>query len=138
MTNNKTIPNDNDVVLFLNTISDEQKRKDAFALVELMKEITKEDPKMWGASIVGFGEYHYKYESGREGDMFLTGFSPRKNNLTIYIMTGFESYHEQLLQLGTYKTGKSCLYVKKLEGIDQNILKEIITDSIQRMIDKYH
>ena len=88
---------------------------------------------MWGTSIVGFGEYHYKYASGREGDWFLTGFSPRKQNLTLYIMSGFDQYNELLKKLGKFSTGKSCLYIKKLENIDKKILKELIIKSVQHM-----
>ena len=108
----KTQPTDQRVEDFLNTIDDEQKRNDAFALLEFMKEITGEEPVMWGPGIIGFGSYHYKYASGREADWMLTGFSPRKNNLTLYIMQGFDNYEHHLTQLGKHKTGKSCLYVK--------------------------
>ncbi len=95
-----------------------------------MKEITGEEPTLWGDSIVGFGRYHYTYESGREGDWFLTGFSPRKQNLTLYIMAGFDDYDDLMNKLGKYKTGKSCLYVKKLQDIDLPILKQLIKQSV--------
>jgi hypothetical protein len=98
-----------------------------------MKEVTSTEPGMWGNSIVGFGSYHYKYESGREGEWFLTGFSPRKQNLTLYIMSGFTRYNELLKKLGKYKTGKSCLYIKKLEDIDIRILKELVTQSVDHL-----
>jgi hypothetical protein len=98
-----------------------------------MKDLTKEQPKMWGDSMVGFGSYHYKYESGREGDYFLTGFSPRKQNLTLYIITGFEDQREQLAKLGKHKTSKSCLYIKTLDDIDIKVLKKIISDSLKKM-----
>jgi len=134
---NKTVTNNEDVETFLSKIENNQKRMDAFELLKLMKDITKEIPKMWGKSIVGFGEYHYVYESGREGDMFITGFSPRKQDITIYIMTGFGKYKQKLIKLGKHRIGKSCLYIKKLENVDKGILKELITDSMHRMINKY-
>lgn len=137
MAKNKTVANNDDVETVLNEIKNDQKRIDAFELLELMKGITKERPKMWGKSIVGFGEYHYVYESGREGDMFLTGFSPRKQDITIYIMTGFGKYKKKLSKLGKHRIGKSCLYIKKLENVDKYILKGLITDSVDRMIEKY-
>ena len=137
MAKNKTVTNNEDVETFLSKIENNQKRIDAFELLELMRGITKERPKMWGKSIVGFGEYHYVYESGREGDMFITGFSPRKQDITIYIMTGFGKYKQKLIKLGKHRIGKSCLYIKKLENVDKGILKELITDSMHRMINKY-
>lgn len=138
MTKNKTVPNDQDVMGFLEAIANDHQRSDAIELLKLIKNVVNLEPKMWGDSIVGFGTYHYRYESGREGDMFLTGFSPRKNDLTIYVMTGFENCKDLLQKLGKHKIGKSCLYIKKLQNIDQEILKEIISDSVQRMISKYH
>lgn len=129
----KTQPNAASVEDFLNTVPDEEKRADAFAVLKLMKQVTKAKPKMWGSSIVGFGEYHYTYESGREGDWFLTGFSPRKQSLTLYIMSGFARYDSLMKKLGKYKTGKSCLYIKKLEDIDLVILKELITQSVNHV-----
>jgi hypothetical protein len=129
----KTKPNDQSVQRFLNAITDKQKRQDCFTILELMKQITKTEPKMWGSSIVGFGTYHYKYESGREGDWFLTGFSPHKQNLTLYIMAGFEQYDELLKALGKYKTGKSCLYINRLEDIHLPTLKKLIQQSVQHM-----
>lgn len=98
-----------------------------------MEEITGEPAKMWGDSIVGFGSYHYKYASGQEGDWMLTAFSPRKQNLTLYIMPGFERYENLMKQLGKYKTGKSCLYIKKLEDVDLEVLKELIDLSVKQM-----
>lgn len=109
MSDLKTKPSDQDVESFLNVITDEQKRADCFELLEFMTEITGEPPKMWGKSMVGFGSYHYKYDSGREGDWFLTGFSPRKQNLSIYIMAGFDKYEDIMSRLGKYNTGSSCL-----------------------------
>ena len=129
----KTKLNDGDVYAFLNSISSEKKRQDSFAILKLMQETTNAKPKMWGDSIVGFGSYHYKYASGREGDWFLTGFSPRKQNLTIYIMPGFEKYETLLNKLGRHSTGKSCLYIKKIENVDLDVLKELIEQSVQQM-----
>lgn len=126
MTELKTQVNDADVMEFLHQIEDEAKQKDALRVLEMMKEITGEPAKMWGKSIVGFGTYHYKYASGREGDWMATAFSPRKANLTIYIMPGFEKYPELMEKLGKYKTGRSCLYLKKLEDVDEKILRKLI------------
>jgi len=126
----KTKPGDQSVRAFIAAIPDTQKRNDCFTLLELMKAITKEEPEIWGGTMVGFGTYHYKYESGREGDWFLTGFSPRKHNISIYIMTGFSEYDDLMKKLGTYKTGVSCLYIKKLEDINKNVLKKIIQKSV--------
>ncbi len=133
----KTKPTKATVEGFLNTVADEAKRADCFAVMKLMEQITKEKAKMWGPSIVGFGNYHYKYESGREGDFFITGFSPRAQNLTLYIMAGFTRYDELMKKLGKYKTGKSCLYVKRLEDIDLKILKELISESVKYMKKTY-
>lgn len=107
----KTKKNDNDIVEFLNGIDNEERRKDCFKLLELFEKWTDETPKMWGQSIVGFGSYHYKYDSGREGDWFLTGFSPRKQNLTIYITAGFKEYDQIMNELGKYKIGSSLVYM---------------------------
>lgn len=133
----KTKPTDNSVEAFLNSIEDAKKREDSFAILNLMKEITQSEPKMWGSSMIGFGNYHYKYESGREGDWFLTGFSPRKQNLTLYIMAGFDRYDELMAKLGKYKTGKSCLYIKKLDDIDPEVLRELIQQSVEHVSSKY-
>ncbi|MFT4923949.1 MAG: hypothetical protein ACI8WB_000027 [Phenylobacterium sp.] len=99
-------------------------------MLDLMRSIMGEPAKMWGTSMVGFGRYHYKYASGREGDWFVTGFSPRKQNLTLYIMSGFSEYDDLMGRLGKFKTGKSCLYINKIEDIDQNVLKELIKASV--------
>jgi Domain of unknown function (DU1801) len=123
----KTKINDASVEKFLNFVEDEKKRKFAFSILELMKKITKAEPKMWGTSIIGFGTYHYKYASGREGDWMQVGFSPRKQSITLYIMSGFSRYEELLSKLGKHKTRKSCLYIKKEEDIDMNVLKELVT-----------
>ncbi|MBT8301536.1 MAG: DUF1801 domain-containing protein, partial [Maribacter sp.] len=117
---------------------DEIQRQDSVKLVDLMKEITGEDPVMWGPSIIGFGSYHYKYDSGREGDMLLTGFSPRKQNLSLYIMAGFSNYGNLMQKLGKYKTGKSCLYIKRLSEINIDVLKELIKASFDHHNNKYN
>ena len=129
----KTKVNDASVTDFLNSVQPEQKRKDSFEIMELMQRVTKEPPKMWGPSIVGFGSYHYKYESGREGDSLMLGFSPRKQNITLYILPGFERYEPLLKKLGKYSTGKSCLYIKKLSDVDQDVLKQLMTESLKFM-----
>jgi hypothetical protein len=131
----KTRPNDRSVDAFLMQVSDEKKRQACHTILDIMKQATKSEPVMWGDSIVGFGEYHYKYASGREGDWFLTGFSPRKQNLTLYIMSGFSEYEAFLNKLGKFKTGKSCLYVNKIEDIDLSTLKELIQRSVQHVVE---
>ncbi len=133
MTALKTKPNSASVTDFLNQFTDEQKRQDCSAILEIMKTASGSEPKMWGDSIVGFGSYHYRYASGREGDWFLTGFSPRKQNLTLYIMPGFDNYDSLLNKLGKHKTGKSCLYINKLEDVDRSVLRELIVKSVQKM-----
>lgn len=133
----KTKPTGQNVEQFLQGVSPEQKRRDCLALVELMAEITGSEPRMWGNNIVGFGSYHYKYASGHEGDSFLTGFSPRKQNLTLYIMPGFDRYDDLMQRLGKYTTGKSCLYVKRLADVDLPTLTELIRQSVSTMIETY-
>ena len=127
----KTKPTDQPVEQFLKGVSDEKKRQDCFTLVDLMKQVTKTEPKMWGSSIVGFGDYHYRYASGREGDSPLAGFSPRKEALTLYISGGFEQYDQLLKTLGKYKTGKACLYIKSLEDIHLPTLRKLIQQSVK-------
>ena len=129
----KTQPNDQNVEAFLNQIDNETKRQDSFTILELMKDVTGAEPVMWGDSIIGFGRYRYQYASGRKGEWFVTGFSPRKQNLTLYIMSGFDLYDEILSNLGKYKTGKSCLYVNKIEDIDLNTLRELVQKSVDHM-----
>ena len=129
----KTKPNDKSVIDFLNNVENDIKREDSFTILELMKEVTGFEPIMWGDSIVGFGTYHYKYASGREADWFLTGFSPRVQSLTIYIMDGFTEYDALLGKLGKHSTGKSCLYVKRLENINLDVLREMVEKSVAHM-----
>lgn len=122
----KTKKNNASVTAFIKQVADDQRRKDAKALLTIFKEITGKRPKMWGDSIVGYDEYHYEYASGRTGDWPMAGFSPRKSSLTIYIMPGVKKYPDLLKKLGPHKTGSSCLYLKKLEDIDMKVLKQII------------
>lgn len=129
MKENKTRPNNKSVSAFLDSIEGEEKRKDSHTLLRLFKSITHEPAIMWGESIIGFGSYHYKYDSGREGDMCITGFSPRKSNFSIYILSGFSNYPELLKRLGPHKTGKVCLYIKRLSNIDMDVLSQLIESS---------
>ncbi len=129
----KTKPTDHDVKAFLNAIPDEKRRQDCFTILNLMQQVIGVEPKMWGDSIVGFGSYHYKYASGREGDWLLTGFSPRKQYLTLYIMAGFDEYDELMSKLGKYKTGKSCLYIKQIEDVDPDTLRELVKRSAEHI-----
>lgn len=133
MAENKTQPTKLSATEFLDKIEDKQRKQDCYTISALMQEITGEPPVMWGPSIVGFDKYHYKYASGHEGDFMIAGFSPRKQNLTLYIMAGFDRYNELLVKLGKYKTGKSCLYIKSLKDIDMDVLKELITLSVYYM-----
>lgn len=130
MTELKTRPGDGDVTAFLNQITDERRRRDCFTLLELMREVTGAEPRMWGTNIVGFGERHYRYASGREGDWFITGFSPRKQNLTLYLTYGFEQHSDLLQRLGKHSVGKACLYLKRLDNVDMPALRELISRSV--------
>ena len=126
----KTRKNEASVEDFLAAIEPESKRTDSRTIVELMKKITGEEPVMWGGSIVGCGSHHYKYDSGREGDWMKVGFAPRKQQLTIYIMSGFSRFEELMAKLGKHSTGKSCLYIKKLEDVDMGVLEELMRESV--------
>jgi hypothetical protein len=125
------VPTKFSVDKFLKGIKDEQTRDDCFEIRKIMEKATKARAKMWGPAIVGFGDYHYVYESGREGDWFITGFSPRKQNLTLYMMGGFQQFDDLMKKLGKYSLGKGCLYINKLEDVDMKVLKEIITRSVK-------
>jgi len=127
----KTKINDASVGEFLKNVQNPKRREDSFEILKLMKDITNEEPKMWGDSIVGFGSYHYVYASGREGDWLQIGFSPRKQFLTVYIMDGFDKYEDLLKKLGKYKIGKSCLYINKLEDVNIPVLKELMIESVK-------
>ena len=129
----KTKPTKASVEKFLNQVPDETRREDCFKVAKIMEEITGCKPEMWGPSIVGFGSYRYKYASGREGDWPITAFSPRKQDLTLYIMPGFTQQAELMEQLGKHRTGKSCLYIKRLSDVHMPTLKKLIRDSVKRM-----
>jgi hypothetical protein len=133
----KTKATQGSVKQFIDSIDDESRRSDCRKVARLMRRVTGKAPKMWGASMVGFGTYHYKYASGREGDWFLTGFSPRKQALTLYIMAGFDGYEALMANLGKFKTGKSCLYVKRLEDIDMAVLERLVERSVRHMKETY-
>jgi len=127
MAENKTKQTKASVEAFLDSVPEEQKRKDSYTILKMMKKISGEKPTMWGTSIVGFGKIHYKYESGHEGDTCLLGFSPRKQNLTLYFMSGFDGQGKLLGRLGKHKLGKGCLYINKLTDVDLAVLEELIT-----------
>ena len=137
MSEPKTKRHDGDVNEFLDAVENPRRREDSRRVLELMRKVTGEPPKMWGSSIVGFGSYHYRYASGREGDWMITGFSPRKQNLTIYIMPGFSEFSELLARLGKHKTSKSCLYLNKLEDVDLDVLAELVRESVKVMKARY-
>ncbi|MDE0036119.1 MAG: DUF1801 domain-containing protein [Gammaproteobacteria bacterium] len=137
MSDLKTRPTASSVDAFIDTVDDEHKRADCRVLAGLMAEITGAEGVMRGSSIVGFGSYHYRYASGREGDFFEAGFSPRKRALTIYVMAGFAEYEDLLARLGKYSTGKSCLYVKRLADIDFDLLREMLIRSVAYIRAKY-
>ena len=129
----KTKPTKSSVREFLNKITDDQRRKDCNVILKLMSDITGAKPEMWGPSIIGFGRYRQKYSSGREAEWMITGFSPRKSELTLYLMGGFESSSDLMKKLGKHRTAKACLYIKKLDQIDLKILRELIEKSVARM-----
>jgi hypothetical protein len=133
----KTKPTAASVAAFIAGIKDPGQRRDAGALVKLMRGVTRKQPKMWGSSIVGFGSYHYVYASGREGDWPVVAFSPRKGNTTVYIMNGFSRYRELLRKLGKHRTSVSCLYLRSLEDVDMTLLKAIVADSVREMHRSY-
>ncbi|EPG73103.1 PF08818 domain protein [Leptospira fainei serovar Hurstbridge str. BUT 6] len=137
MAESKTKPGMESVSDFLKKINDKNVRESCTKINEIMKQVTKEKAVLWGSGMVGFGKYHYVYESGREGDMFLVGFSPRKSNITIYIMPGFEEYKDLLSKLGKCKTGKGCLYIKTIRDVNTDVLEELIRKSFHRMREKY-
>ena len=131
MAENKTQKTGVSAEEFIASVENKRRREDGLTLLEMMREITGLDPEMWGPSIIGFGDYHYKYESGREGDMFLTGFSPRKQSLSLYIMAGFASYDDLLAKLGKHRKGASCLYINKLADVDMGVLHELVRESFE-------
>lgn len=129
----KTKPNDRDVNAFLAAVEDPKRRADAQRLLALMAEATGERPVMWGDSMVGFGSYRYRTSSGWSGEWLATGFSPRKANLTVYVMTGFDGFEALLARLGKFKTAKSCLYLKRLDDVDETALRTLIAESVARL-----
>lgn len=131
MAENKTQKTTASVIDFLNTLTDEKKRQESFTLLELIAQVSGSEAKMWGPTIIGFGDMHYKYASGREGDWFPVGFSPRKQNLTLYLAGGLPQHADLLAKLGKHKTGVGCLYINKLSDINLDILKEIIAQSLK-------
>ena len=138
MASNKTVPTSQSVTEFLENIEQPQKKEDAYVILRLMEQLTGEKPVMWGPSIIGFGSYHYKYDSGREGDMLITGFSPRAQNFSLYIGAGSPKVKPLLKELGKHSTGKSCLYIKRLSDINMDVLKEIIETSHTYYKNKYN
>lgn len=132
----KTKRTKDSVLDFLAKVTDSKRREDCKVIVDLMARATKAEPEMWGSSIVGFGRYRYKYESGREMEWMLIGFSPRKSDLTLYIMGGSESFPDLMKRLGKYKTGKSCLYIRKLDDVDLKVLTKLVEKSVEKMAKK--
>ena len=137
MAENKTRATIASVTEFINAIEDRQKRADARKVAAIMRRVTGKRAKMWGSSIVGYGTYHYKYESGREGDCMITGFSPRRQALTVYILAGFRRFDTLMGKLGKYKTGKSCLYIKSLDHVNEKVLEQLIDGSVKYMRKNY-
>ena len=133
----KTTQTSKSVAGFINSVSDEIKRKDSFQIIEIMQKLTGFEPKMWGPSIVGFGKCHYKYDSGHEGDMPLAGFSPRSTAIVLYLSADFENKVELLQKLGKHKTGKVCIYIKRIDDIDVSVLKKMISNSIKHIQSRY-
>ncbi|CAH0996306.1 hypothetical protein EMA8858_02437 [Emticicia aquatica] len=137
MATNKTTETSLSVIDFINSVKDETKRNDCFSLIELLKKQTGFDPKMWGPSIVGFGSYHYKYESGREGDSLIVGFSPRATTISLYLSGSFEKREELLEKLGKHKTDKGCIHIKKLADINMEVLLQMIVNHLEYMQKMY-
>lgn len=137
MAQNKTVETIESVANFLATVTDETKKQDCINIVTIMEKVTGFKAKMWGPSIIGFGSYHYKYESGREGDAPLVGFSPRKNEISLYLSSNFENRDTLLEKFGKHKSAKACIYIKKLADIDQEILKEMIALSVKHVKSMY-
>ena len=137
MAENKTKPTKRSVTAFINGIDDKQKRADVKKVAVMMRKATGARAAMWGPGIVGYGQYHYQYASGREGDFMLTGFSPRKQALTVYIIPGFKPFDSMMKKLGKYKTGKSCLYIRRLSDVDESVLERLISASVKHMRKNY-
>ncbi len=137
MAEQKTKPTDQPVESFLDNVTDEKVRADCYAIIRLMKKVTGLQPTMWGPAIIGFGNYHYKYASGHEGDCCITGFSPRKQQITLYVLAGFPGQSDLLKKLGKHKAGKGCLYIKKLEDVNPEILESLIRQTVDFMKKKF-
>ena len=133
MAENKTVKTGASVDEFMAAVENKRRREDGLVLIEMMRDVTGLEPEMWGPSIIGFGSYHYKYDSGREGDMPLIGFSPRKQSLSLYIMSGSDEYEELMSKLGKHRTGASCLYINKLADVDMGVLRELVVQSVEWM-----
>lgn len=134
---NKTVETEASVEDYLSQISPEQKQEDCWKISDMMRRLTGHPPKMWGPSMVGFGSYHYKYESGREGDFLRTGFAARAQNISIYIMPGYQDFDDELSRLGKHKIGKSCLYIKRLSDVDEAVLEEMIAKGLRLLAETY-
>lgn len=130
MAEQKTKPTNQSVGVFLDSIADETRRTECYAILDMMKRVTKTDPKIWGSGLVGFGSYHYKYASGHEGDCFVTGFAPRKGAMTLYITAGVERFPKLLANLGKHKAGKGCLYIRKLDDVNLSVLEDLVKQSV--------
>jgi hypothetical protein len=137
MVDNKTKPSLADVTEFIDAVADDQQRADAHIICAMMARLSGEPPRLWGPSIIGFGSYHYKYDSGREGDSLRIGFSPRKGQTVLYLIDGYTGKEAQLARLGKHKLGKSCLYIKRLSDIDMAVLEEMVTETLAYMVQKY-
>ena len=137
MAEQKTKPTQQSVQDFLDNVDNEQVRDDCYTLIKLMKKVTGSEPKMWGPSIIGFGKYHYKYDSGHEGDSCLTGFSPRKQNISLYVMAGIMDHQDLLKDLGKHKAAKGCLYIKKLDDVNMSVLEKLVKRSVDTLKKKY-
>jgi hypothetical protein len=133
----KLRPNDQSVTAVLDKISDETRREECYTLVDMMKRVTGTGPRIWATGLVGFGSYHYKYESGHEGDCFVTGFASRKTALTLYITAGLERFPKLLAKLGKHKAGKGCLYIKKLDDVNLTVLEDLLSKSVEWTTAKY-
>jgi hypothetical protein len=129
----KTRPTDDDVVAYLESIEDEQRREDCFSLLELMRRVTGAGPVLWAGGIVGFGDYHFRYSSGREGDWFEAGFASRKASIAVYVMPGLEAHGEILERLGKHKTGVGCVYIKRLADVDTDVLEELLSSAVHEL-----
>lgn len=137
MAENKTQPTTASVTDFIGSIDDREKRADARKVATMMRRATGKRARMWGSSMVGYGTYHYRYASGREGDFMLSGFSPRKQALTVYIMAGFSAFDGLMKKLGKVRTGKSCLYIRRLSDVDEEVLEQLIQESVRYMRKNY-